>query len=687
MQSFQMLCVLCALAPLAASLKANSALKSDAALAVGAKPVMQVVRMLQDAKTELQAELEDDEKVHEMLECWCKKNMKEKGMAILAGQRKLKKLEAIVYGGNLALLQAKREAVYKELVALKESLQQARELRLKEAKELHQQEKDLIEAIKAAQGAIVVLAKENAPPDLAQLRSATRKLLESKVVKSSTGAAKKATETLTSLVQGMESASSFLEKPGYQSYAPQSSQVFGILKQMKEDFEENLDEHQKAMAKAEADFEALKKAKSDEIALGEKELAALDAKLADGLGEESGAYTQLEAVKKQLELDLEFMRKLKAKCSADAEAYEVRVKSRMEEIAAVEDALKVLNSGESFELFDKMQPMSFIQTSSTLHEDSVRRRAGLVLQQAAARTGAAQMVALAASVRLDALKKVKKEIDKMIAEMNTQMTDEVEFRDRCISEFNANELKKAAASDTLDASTAKLEKLEKDIGELTESIETEKKEIAETEVAMKEKTENREKEKAEAEQTIADHHLMSSILQKAINRLKEVYLSALQVQEEQPGAPHTQTSASADDPGNGPARFKKYQAAKGSKVVALLEDILDHTKKTTGLALNEENNAQTGYDAFMKDSNTIIVTSKEALSKMSEDLASMKEELSQTKEDIADTKADIERLDQSKVDLHAECDYVIKNFEVRQSARSAEIDALREAKGILSGAQ
>ncbi len=33
------------------------------------------------------------------------------------------------------------------------------------------------------------------------------------------------------------------------------------------------------------------------------------------------------------------------------------------------------------------------------------------------------------------------------------------------------------------------------------------------------------------------------------------------------------------------------------------------------------------------------------------------------------------------------CDYILKNFDVRQAARAAEMDALREAKNILSGAK
>jgi hypothetical protein len=56
---------------LALLVKANVAISKE-------RPVMKIVRMLQDMQTELQKELEDDKAVHDMLGCWCKTNEQEK---------------------------------------------------------------------------------------------------------------------------------------------------------------------------------------------------------------------------------------------------------------------------------------------------------------------------------------------------------------------------------------------------------------------------------------------------------------------------------------------------------------------------------------------------------------------------------------------------------------------------------
>ena len=48
---------------------------------------------------------------------------------------------------------------------------------------------------------------------------------------------------------------------------------------------------------------------------------------------------------------------------------------------------------------------------------------------------------------------------------------------------------------------------------------------------------------------------------------------------------------------------------------------------------------------------------------------------------------ELEQLSTYNAELHQSCDYVLKNFDVRQTARSEEMEALKQAKAILSGAK
>merc|ERR1719157_507708 len=175
------------------------------------------------------------------------------------------------------------------------------------------------------------------------------------------------------------------------------------------------------------------------------------------------------------------------------------------------------------------------------------------------------------------------------------------------------------------------------------------------------------------------------ILTKALERMKQVY--AL-LQQRAPGAPHTQTSATNTDPGNGPAKFKKMEKnAGGGRVVAMIEEVLADTKKTEDQAMASETDSQSAYENFMKDSNKSILKTTQAISDMSGARAAAKEEKSMAATDFAQTMQELEGLNDTNGDLHKSCDYVLKNFDARQAARAAEMDALREAKNILSGAQ
>merc|ERR1719238_1583125 len=280
---------------------------------------------------------------------------------------------------------------------------------------------------------------------------------------------------------------------------------------------------------------------------------------------------------------------------------------------------------------------------------------------------------------------VKALIDKMVAELKTQQVDEVEHRDWCIEEFNSNKRATAAAYDEKEKLSATVADNTKMIETLTKDLDTSKAAVAEMMKQMKRASETREAENADFQTTVNDHRVMSMILTKALDRMKQVY--AL-LQQRKPGAPHIQTSATRTDPGNGPAKFKTYDKnAGGGRVVAMLEEVLADTRKVEDEAMVSEADAQSSYENFMKDSNKSILKTTQAISDMTGARATAKEELSMAKTDFSQTMQELEGLNDTNGDLHKSCDYTLKNFDARQAARAAEMDALNEAKNILSGAK
>jgi len=513
-----LLCV-ALLVPAAAT---SSALEQDLNENLKERPVMKVVRLLQDTKVELEKELEDDKAVYELMTCWCGDGKKTKEAAIASAKAKISELEASMGAdaAKIAELKEKRKETLDEVNADHKALMDATGMRMKENKEFQASETDYLEAIDAAKNAIVVLSKHNAA-NFGQLKSAAHRLLDARVtqmVDRSAHIGKARTEILRTFLHQAEQASSFLSIPGMQSYAPQSGQIFGILNQMKEDFEVNLSEAQKTEAKAKAEYEQLKAAKEDEIETGRKLIVTIDGQIAETQEKYAEESKQLEDTQEQLGLDTEFLKNLEDKCATMDADYDKRVKDRLTEIDAVDDTIKILNSDESFESFDKMdtpKPAMFLQTDAT----EVRNRAVSVLQNAARNSGAPEVALLAVRAQLDAFTKVKALIDKMVKELAQQQKDEVAHRDWCISELNSNKRSTDAAYDKKESLEAKIADETKTIEKLTKDIDASKKAVADAMDQMKRASETREAENADFQTTVSDHRVMSMILTKALDRI------------------------------------------------------------------------------------------------------------------------------------------------------------------------
>merc|ERR1719217_103474 len=615
-------------------------------------------------KEELEAEAKDDEEVYEQLTCWCETNRKEKEAAIETGKAKIEQLESSIEELTAKIAEltehynGQRSEMYKNDKAKKD----ATGMRMKEGQEFHKEETDLINAINACKHAIVVLSKHH--PELLQLTGAAKELRKVSAHLLTEVLTATQHDTLKSFLRIAEgsSADSFLQKdaiPGMQSYAPQSGQIFGILKQMKEDFEKNLAETRANEEKAIAEYEQLNAASEEEIAAGKKAMSQAEQEKADASEKKAADEEDLADTEEQLAKDEEFLANLTAKCEATDKEYQERVKGRTAEIAAVGDTIQILNSDESFESFGKtlggpgqvvdgVRQAGFLQLRSRIRhmskEQQLRSRVANLLRNAYRKNPSDPRLAMVAtSVQLDAFTKVKKAMD----DMETKIAD-----------------------------------LTETIKGLTTDIETLKADIATMKTEMTRASEDREAENADFQQAVMDQRITQQILEKAIQRMSQVYAFL-----QRAGPAHFQSSAPDTDPGSGPARFaKKEKHGGGSKVIAMLTECMNDSKATENENIVAEQDAQVAYESFMTDSNDSIAQKMEEIVNKSEKLAKAQEEKVQAESDHKATVAAIVTLSDENGDFHKSCDFILKNFDLRQKARTAEIDALNQAKAILSGA-
>lgn len=650
------------------------------------RPVAKVVRMLEDMKVELQAAKETDDKVYEELTCWCTGGTDEKKNAIELGEAKMSDLQSAMgeYGAKVEELREGLATTKTKLREDKAALDTAVAIRMKENKVFHEEEVDMLDAIQGCDNALKVLSKHHSLAQIKEVGKSLQALTAMQLAKDNLGRDKMA--VLKAFLQEAEDSSiSRLRIPGMQSYAPQSGQIVGILSQMKEDFEGDLKNAQAEEATAVSEFTQLKKAKEDELAAGKAQQDQLEQDDAEFREKNAQAYEEYLDTEEQVNTDTEFLRNLKKRCATADEDYAARTKGRLAELEAVAETIAFLNSDEAAGSFDKTVNTAFLQTASltVAGKEDARQKASQVLR----RTGNAQLALLASSVQLDAFEKVKVAIDDMVKELGKQQKEEVEHRDFCIAETNKNTRETAEMYDTKALLETTIADTTKTVEELTKDIDERTKAIAQMQKDMKRASEVREAENGEFQEEVMNQRITQGILQKACDRMNQVY-SDMKVSLEQDGAaPHTQTSATATDPGNGPARFDKYeQSGSGDKIVKMIEDIIADSKESENEALRSEQDAQSAYENNMKDLNKSITEHNRAITNNTENKAKAEQTLTAAKADFKSTMRELEGLNDVLKSLHNQCDFVVRNFEARQAARSQEMDALNEAKAILSGA-
>merc|ERR1719284_2110408 len=633
---------------------------------------------------QLEKEAEEDEEIYDQLACWCETNDKEKTKSIGDAESKIEQLTTAIEDLTAASARLNTEIknLEKEVAENQEALDQATEIRQKELAEFNAEEKDLLGSISALKSAVTVLSKHN-----------SASLLQIGSVSAITSGVQAAMEMHADLLKGVfthkqqRAVTAFLQSPQdyfdaaptfKQSYAPQSGEIFGILKQMKETFETNLSSSQKEEMANQKAYEDLKAAKEAEIAAGQAQIDSKTQELADTDDKNAQAKEDVEDTQKSLSADEEFLSILKEKCSMTDGEWEERQKTRQLEMEACSKALAVLSSDDAHDLFTKTFNPSLVQTEASMSSEK-RTQASKLLSAVAQKLQNPRLATLAVRVRLDAFTRVKKAIDDMVTQLLKEKEDEIKHKDFCVEEFNTNELQTEKKTREKQDLIAKIEDLELTIKQLTEAIDALKSEIAEMQVQLKRAGEDREKENKEFQMTVADQRATQKLLTAALNILKGFYekkAKAALIQTEQPAGP---------PPPPGFEAYKKNAAAPG--VMGMIQQIINDAKAMEAETIRSEEDAQKAYEDFVKETNASIEAKSKDIVNKSEVKAKQEAELVETKEEKESVMVELEQLSNYNAELHSSCDFIMKNFDLRQTARDEEVEALRQAKAILSGAK
>jgi hypothetical protein len=705
-------------------------------------PIQRVIGMLKDMKSQLEEEAAKEAEMYDQMVCWCETNEKEKTKAIADAEAKDKDLQAEIearsarFGSVSTEIEAMKKQIDEDVAAGKQALA----IRENENKAFRDEEKDLIQNIQNLENAIDVMKKHQGAA-LVQLDAPTTSAIHSiladvsekyelmmasqpqpkgvALMQTGEGLGK---QLMTAFGQPAEelpvefatrileraarqaSSNGFLqsEQPtGARSYSAASNQVFGIMETMLEDMKKRLATLQKDEEKAKEDYENLAAANEQGVDTAKEKLDEMQGEDAGNGKALSDAKEDLELTRKQRSADVKFLRNLKLTCQDLDRQWEERSKTRGEEIKAVSEALAIITEDENREMLYKAQ--GFIQISASTEEgtEMQMRRANAVasLRKAAASpsfdaddllaawhnrrstpsvaTGPRNALStLAITVSLDGFEKVKQAMDKMVADLKAEQAEEVKLKEYCTENFNKNEKETFENEDQKEDLEAKMEELAALVEKFTQDIADAKTALQETETGILKASQDREKENAEFQVVVSDQRATQTILTKALNRLKDFY------KKEAGGGAFVQVQGGQTPP----VQFAKQKNNAGaSPVMGMISQIVEDSKRTEADAISTEKQAQSDYETFVKDSNDLIASLTESITEKTKSISESKAESENAKADHEATVGELELLAEHKAALHGECDFTLKNFDIRQKARLQEIEAIGQAKAILSG--
>jgi len=635
-----------------------------------------VVGMLQGMQKKVEAEGKRDQELFDKYMCYCTSGADSLAKGIAEAENKIPQVESALKEAQEKEAQSKAalKGAQEARRDAEKAVAEATKIREKEAaafaKESSEQKTNI-----AAMGKAITALEKGAKGEFLQTQSAS---------------------TLRRLTVSMEMSdtardmlSAFLSAG--EGYAPASGEITGILKQMQDTMAADLAQNVKDEDAGKAAFAELTAAKAKEIAAQTK---AIEAKL-NQIGELGVAIVNmkedLDDTAKSMAEDKKFLSDLDKNCATKEEEYEVVKKTRAEEVLAISETIKILNDDDALELFKKTLPGSSL-LQLKVSSKQMRQQA---LKALKGKKGDYRMdlISLALKGQKVSFDKVLGMIDAMVALLTKEQGDDDDKKEYCEAALDKAEDKHKV----LDQKVKDLETL---IGDTKGNIETLTEEIAalsqgikDLDKAVADATETRKEEHTENTETLAANNGAKEILGFAKNRLNKFYNPKMykapakkELSKEDRIVENMSLMQGAPPPPPEAVGAYKKKGEASTGVIAMIDLLIADVDKENQEIETEEKNGQEEYEQFMEDSKD----KRAADSKSIEEKEGAKAEGEGSLE-----KATLERKDTLKAamataqvigDLHTECDWLLMNYDNRKAARAGEVDSLKNAKAVLSGA-
>jgi hypothetical protein len=668
-----------------------------------ANPIRKVVTLMQDMQKEIEAEGVKEKELYDKFMCFCDGNNEEMKKSIEDMKVKIETYASSVESEKAEKVQLEQDLIKHEAdkAAAIADLGKSTALRNKEKAEFDEDLADQQTNLAGVSSAIPALEKGMGGAAFVQLpvSKKIRQLIEM-------------AKYTNSYDRGL--VVSFLDQSG--DYVPASGQIVGILKNMKDEMEASVKDLTTSEESAVKGYEELKAAKTQEEAAAS---AAIQAKKKRS-GELALTIVQnsdgLEDTTAELAKTEKFLATLAVQCETKKKEWAANSKVMAEEVAAISQAIGILNDDDALDVFKKAVPSAaltqvsqfgFLQSNTNSRTGAMAsaHKAQQLLSSAAQiyRSVNLQLLAFSSKTRVRMVQKHKskadfseimKMIDGMVSVLTAEQADDEKHKAFCTSEFEKSAEEKTDTETEIAGLTSSIAELADEISTIGEDIATLKSGIQVLDKSVADATEQRKEEHAAYTESLALQETAIALIAKAKNRLQKFYNPTLYkappkveismeekimaaggafVQIEQPEAPET-------------FGFYQKKTEKSGGVMALMDMITKEMESEMKDSEYDEKTAQTEYAELMADSQESRAQDTKSITEKESAKATLEAKLVSAKESKTLSVDKLTENGNYIFDLHASCDFIMESFGMRKEARTNEMESLKNAKAVLAGA-
>ena len=638
----------------------------EASVASHRNPIAKITGMLESLEKKVRREGDEKQKVYDKYMCYCKETSASLNLQLAEVAKSLPQLRSQTQEVSALQMSLESEIAQhkKDRDEAKSAIGSAAEIRKKEADTFLKDSQSQQEAVNSLTSAIGALEQNRAASFLQTTGASVLQRL--------------------SLSADMTSRNRDLLASFLSSGSVPSGQVLGMLKQMKEDMGSDLKDMQTAEKKRLAEHLSLMEAKQKQQEVAMKAMEEKMLRLGELKVEMQVMKDDMKDQTEAQKENLEFATALNKTCEEKQQAWNEYQAAQAEELQALTETVQFLSQDQVSDTLKAVSTSALVDTGVARTRRAEALSLSFLQTSEVEATGDSFELALRGQ-RGQGMDDVLRHIDDLHEVLDKEQASDEERQTYCETKLrraaNAKSTKQREVEDATSIIATfqnELDTVKGQIGSLQARMEELDQQVAKT-------TSARQAERAVFEKSRDTNNAAMELLEIAEKRLRRYYAASL-VQRSKAGTSSSSKVRSMSH--SAPEADLSYQKQGGGalRVLELFHVLKADVQKQTSMLVSEDSIGQSEYENLVKNSNQKKMADNRSLGSKQAAKAELEADLQRSREGLRSSNQVLTALDEEIRNLHQQCDFLLKNFDLREDARRAEKRSLTRAQAVLQAA-